>query len=431
MTSVETIPLVAAQTPPLMCGEPPELVPLEDGACPATPPRVVPNELKFKAFTPAPKRSNDYGRQSYGSHTPQPNMCNDLTNDEELQSMFSSLVMNEKDAEVKSPVAATRTPQVEQTAQYTAPPANPGMLYPVYEDGRLMGYMAVPTNEQPPVATMPESSYAPMPFGGMQETMQALTEINVNQTHQRRGKEHQGNGAAEEWVGDASGLDILSLRGKLIEIARDHAGSRALQKRLDRGCSDEEKQAIFDEVQPQCEDLMVHMFGNYVVQKLFEHGLPHHVEVLSEKLRGNVLALTLSPYGCRVIQKALESVDQGYKKMVVEELTGHVPRCVQDQNGNHVIQKCIEMMPGKVGFIVEAFSNNVQMLAMHAYGCRVIQRLLEFCKKSTKVEPIIQEVLSSVDQLVGDRYGNYVVQHVIINGAPEHRYASWHNILKS
>ena len=73
-------------------------------------------------------------------------------------------------------------------------------------------------------------------------------------------------------------------------------------------------------------------------------------------------------------------IDIDQKAILVKELEGHVMKCVKDQNGNHVIQKCIERVPPHlIQFIVDAFSGQVYALATHPYGCRVIQRILEYC----------------------------------------------------
>jgi pumilio RNA-binding family len=50
------------------------------------------------------------------------------------------------------------------------------------------------------------------------------------------------------------------------------------------------------------------VFGNYVVQKLFEYGTDQQRATLADQLLGNVLKLTKSMYGCRVVQKALEVI---------------------------------------------------------------------------------------------------------------------------
>lgn len=87
-------------------------------------------------------------------------------------------------------------------------------------------------------------------------------------------------------------------------------------------------------------------------------------------------------------------------------------------SGNHVIQKAIERCPTEtISFVYQAFIGQVHNLSLHPYGCRVIQRCLErrdwFPAKST----ILAELHDSMQKgMIGDSYGNYVVQHVVENG---------------
>jgi mRNA-binding protein PUF3 len=107
--------------------------------------------------------------------------------------------------------------------------------------------------------------------------------------------------------------------------------------------------------------------------------------------------------------------------LLVQELGKDVLKAVRDQNGNHVIQKAIERVPMEhIGFIIEAFRGQVGPLAVHPYGCRVIQRLLEFCEEPAK-RFIMQELHAEGSRLIADQYGNYVTQHVIEHGGPEDR----------
>lgn len=101
---------------------------------------------------------------------------------------------------------------------------------------------------------------------------------------------------------------------------------------------------------------------------------------------------------------------------LVKELEKDVLRCVKDQNGNHVIQKAIERVPAEhIQFIINAFTGQVQALATHPYGCRVIQRMLEHCEEPTR-SAVLQELHACTTSLIVDQFGNYVTQHVIEHG---------------
>ncbi|RWW86243.1 hypothetical protein BHE74_00004988, partial [Ensete ventricosum] len=124
------------------------------------------------------------------------------------------------------------------------------------------------------------------------------------------------------------------------------------------------------------------------------------------------------------LHQAIGGVDLDQKKKIVLELDGHILRCVRDQNGNHVIQKCIECIPqDAIQFVISAFYGQVVTLSTHPYGCRVIQRVLEFCDDPKIQQSMIAEILQSVCLLAQDQYGNYVVQHILEHGKPHERSA--------
>jgi len=208
-------------------------------------------------------------------------------------------------------------------------------------------------------------------------------------------------------------VELSDLADKISEIAQDQYGSRLIQQKLEVA-SEEEKQLAFKSVLQKMPQLTTDVFGNYVIQKFFEYGSPEQRRILAEQLVGQVLKLSLQMYGCRVVQKALDSVPIEQQVLLIGELKGHVIKCIEDQHGNHVVQKCIERLPtDRINFIVESFEGpSASRMAKHCYGCRVIQRLIEYCS-SSQISPLLEEVLRCCTELATDQYGNYVVQHVM------------------
>uniref|UniRef100_A0A6N2LN22 PUM-HD domain-containing protein n=1 Tax=Salix viminalis TaxID=40686 RepID=A0A6N2LN22_SALVM len=220
---------------------------------------------------------------------------------------------------------------------------------------------------------------------------------------------------------NAQKFELSDVAGRIVEFSVDQHGSRFIQQKLEN-CNVEEKECVFKEVLPHAPKLMTDVFGNYVIQKFFEHGSPQQRIELAEKLSGQMLQLSLQMYGCRVIQKALDVIELDQKAKLAQELDGHVMRCVHDQNGNHVIQKCIECVPAEhIEFIISAFRGQVVTLSTHPYGCRVIQRILEHCSDELQSQCIVDEILESTYLLAQDQYGNYVTQHVLERGKPHER----------
>ena len=59
-------------------------------------------------------------------------------------------------------------------------------------------------------------------------------------------------------------------------------------------------------------------------------------------------------------------------------------------------------------------------LSRHMYGCRVVQRALEFGSAGVR-QQLLEIIKKNIDLLVLDQYGNYVVQHVVEHGPPADR----------
>jgi len=224
----------------------------------------------------------------------------------------------------------------------------------------------------------------------------------------------------------ADKLELGDIVGHVSEFSLDQHGSRFIQGKLDYA-SPADKQILFVEIVPVALTLCTDVFGNYVVQKMIEHGNEQQCATLAACLKGRVVELSRHMYGCRVVQKALEMSKPAMQIELVSELRppGIVQDCIKDQNGNHVVQKAIEKVDNAVvQFIVDAFHGQAPALAMHPYGCRVMQRILEFCSKQ-QARPILDEVLQKILPLSDDQYGNYVVQHILERGAADDREAVW------
>ncbi|XP_028615840.1 pumilio homolog 1 [Grammomys surdaster] len=110
-------------------------------------------------------------------------------------------------------------------------------------------------------------------------------------------------------------LQLREIAGHIMEFSQDQHGSRFIQLKLERATA-AERQLVFNEILQAAYQLMVDVFGNYVIQKFFEFGSHEQKLALAERIRGHVLSLALQMYGCRVIQKALEFIPSDQQVIV-------------------------------------------------------------------------------------------------------------------
>ncbi|ORC92735.1 pumilio/PUF RNA binding protein 2 [Trypanosoma theileri] len=219
--------------------------------------------------------------------------------------------------------------------------------------------------------------------------------------------------------GGRTDFSFDDIKGHVVTLSKDQDGSRFIQRLLE---DDRNVEPIFNEVLHSTCELMVDVFGNYVLQKLLDV-LPVDSD-MSKQLMANVTGrlkeFSFQMYGCRVIQRFLERGSQQTREEILHELRDSLVDCVFDQNANHVAQKIIEVMPDKAQFVTEDFLPRLQSLSRHPYGCRVLQCVFEKCSSATEVDirPLLEAVLEHLHEYVMDQYGNYVVQHGLLN-APE------------
>ena len=57
-------------------------------------------------------------------------------------------------------------------------------------------------------------------------------------------------------------------------------------------------------------------------------------------------------------------------------------------------------------------AGQIRELSCDPYGCRVIQRILENANQEQRTT-VLAEVFATVESLIQDQYGNYVVQHIL------------------
>lgn len=214
--------------------------------------------------------------------------------------------------------------------------------------------------------------------------------------------------------------ELKDVWGYVVEFSKDQHGSRFIQQKIETA-TPEDRQRVFEEIVPNHTlYLMEDVFGNYVIQKLFEHGTQAQKNVLTAAMEGSVMRLSLQMYGCRVVQKALEHVPPEQQVAIAREIEPYVLDCVKDANGNHVVQKLIERVPVDRLNFIGGFRSHVLELGSDAYGCRVLQRCFEFFPEEYS-RPLLDEVHNHTLKLMQNQFGNYVMQYLLEHGKPQDR----------
>ncbi|CCX35443.1 Putative uncharacterized protein [Taphrina deformans PYCC 5710] len=200
----------------------------------------------------------------------------------------------------------------------------------------------------------------------------------------------------------------------------DQQASVALQQKLKVAPTDQ-KVAIIDAIIDQAYPLMVNRFGNFLIQRCFEHGTKEQIEAIAGAVRGNVVTLSKDAFGCHVVQKAFDNVGDNCKAEFVQELLKDISTTVTHRYACHVWQKLFEVRwvdsaPEIMVHVNAELYGKWTEVAMGETGSLVVQNIFENCIESERF-PCTQEILANIPTIVRGQWGNWIVEH----GAEEDR----------
>ena len=89
-------------------------------------------------------------------------------------------------------------------------------------------------------------------------------------------------------------MQLSDLTNHVVEFSQDQHGSRFIQQKLERATV-AEKEMVFNEILAAAHNLMTDVFGNYVIQKFFEHGTPEQKTALVHKVAWIMAKANLLP----------------------------------------------------------------------------------------------------------------------------------------
>jgi len=177
---------------------------------------------------------------------------------------------------------------------------------------------------------------------------------------------------------------------------------------------------IFEAVLPETVKLAKDVFGNFVIQRLLEKGSSQQKSTLASKMSSEIVDLACNKYACRVIQKTLSELPSGSEEQLAFASNigkDDVVACIESMHGNHVIQACVSSIPAEnLGFILDPVCDRADFVCKHAYGCRIMQRLIEKCQPHHIERMVGQLIPGQVAKLSSDKHGNYVIQCMLEHG---------------
>ncbi|KAH7321188.1 armadillo-type protein [Stachybotrys elegans] len=223
-----------------------------------------------------------------------------------------------------------------------------------------------------------------------------------------------------------------AIRGNTLSLSMDPFGCHVVQKAFD-SVPEDYKAIMVHELLRRIPDTVIHRYACHVWQKLFElrwtKSPPQIMKFVNEALRGMWHEVALGETGSLVVQNIFENCLEEDKRPCIEEVLANIDIVAHGQFGNWCIQHICEhggppdrsraidhVIRYAAEYSTDQFASKVVEKCLKIGGGdflgRYLDRVCEGRLDRTRI-PLID--------IASDQYGNYLVQWILNNAAPQHR----------
>jgi len=209
------------------------------------------------------------------------------------------------------------------------------------------------------------------------------------------------------------------MKGKVVDLSMQMYACRVVQKALEHVLVEQQAELV-KELEPEILKVVKDQNGNHVVQKIIELVPRQYIDFVMDSFRGQVSQLAAHMYACRVIQRMLEYGTDQDKETILAELHNSTQTLITDQYGNYVVQHIIEHGKSEDrSRIIQLVIAQLVTLSKHKFASNVVEKCIQYGsaeeRKGIREQIISQSAdgTSSLQLMMKDQYGNYVIQKLL------------------
>ncbi|KAH0793698.1 Pumilio-family RNA binding repeat containing protein [Histomonas meleagridis] len=178
--------------------------------------------------------------------------------------------------------------------------------------------------------------------------------------------------------------------------------------------------------------------GNHIVQRFIEI-LPNRINEIVTILQPHVVNLVIDNSGCRVIQKLFDKYPLSNIRPLVDEVLSCADHLATNQYGNYVVQSILEFgTDTDFDILLEKFAGAFYQFSIHKFASNVIEKCIRRANSQQRNE-IFNEIIGHEDEyeeeriakMVGDQFGNYVIQRIIEFGSESQQSAIYNVVYEN
>ncbi|KAJ4901799.1 Pumilio-like protein 14 [Raphanus sativus] len=205
-------------------------------------------------------------------------------------------------------------------------------------------------------------------------------------------------------------IDVISLNQLgFIKMCIDPVGTRSIQSLLRCLHSEEQILRVVGAVSMGILSFTRSNGAKHVIMQCFNQFPPSLNRNLIEALARNCLGLAIDQHGCCMLQQCLGTGCEVLTRRLIREIIANALKLCVNRFGNYVVQYVVELNdPNVTVLLVQQLLGNYVYLSRNKYGSHVVQKFLKIHYIDHSM--IIYELLTDIDTLLIDPFGNYVIQ---------------------
>jgi hypothetical protein len=210
----------------------------------------------------------------------------------------------------------------------------------------------------------------------------------------------------------------------------DHPIScRVLQKFIET-TSKANVAAVYEATKARFLALCLSPNGNHIVQRFIDI-LPERIHEIIMAIQPHLVQLAVDNCGCRVVQRLFDGCDVDILAPLVAEVLKCAAELAINQYGNYVVQNILQAKrPEHVSKLVASFRGHFYEFSIHKFASNVIEKCIRGANRDGQLL-IFAEIIGEegryddrrIAGMVGDQFGNYVIQRIIEYGSDSQKNA--------
>lgn len=209
---------------------------------------------------------------------------------------------------------------------------------------------------------------------------------------------------------------IALLQINIFDICTNSYGTRVIQKIIEYLNTDNLIKTFMTIIQPVIKDIILDINGSHIVLKILSINNPYANNVVFKQIHNNIITISNHKHGCCVLQKCIDKADNKQRIEIINKIMEECNTLIIDQCGNYIIQYIIGLNMEEVNNkIIDKILLNIEDYSKQKYSSNVVEKSIELCSDELcqKVIDLISNDNVLINNLLFDKFGNYVVQKVL------------------